>query len=342
MTEQLSELQLNHLDAANAFHPHSQRIREIYFGGAFLSDLRQDPLIEYWCENPRIFTSLRILLPFGRILSRAQVDYLVAPYRTTRLANNCSTQILYWYLARSDASPLGQPVSHIVIYPELDQFWFNYVASNSQRIKDRLLGGHKVFYLQRFTLSHDSIDLEFGELRLITIRYGSLPADIQAPFRIVHTTGRTYQYSWNTNSWELSTSNPDPALVDPEPPYFLPPLTPGDSEYQARVQEPLRYYTPDIEERFRGPSESATSLATSTIPSVDSPPLPPLEANVQLWGPPPQGDNGWNNRPTSWILNNHCWCNNEVCDCGFRPNTPPTPPNLVLWSPGNNYLPYRG
>ena len=136
MTEQLSELQLNHLDAANAFHPHSRRIREIFFGGAFLSNLGQDPLIEYWCKNPRIFTSLRILLPFRRILSRAQVNYLIAPYRTTHLANNCSTQILYWYLARSDASPLGQPVSHIVIYPELDQFWFNYVASNSQRIKD--------------------------------------------------------------------------------------------------------------------------------------------------------------------------------------------------------------
>ena len=341
MTEALPEHQLNHLDAANAFHPHSRRIQEIYFGGEFLSDLRQDPLIEYWCENPYLFASLRILLPFGRILSRAQVDYLVAPYRTTRLANNCSTQILYWYLARAHASPLGQPVSHIAIYPELDQFWFNYVASNSQRIKDRLLGGHRVFYLQRFTLSHDSIDLEFGELRLITIRYGSLPADIQAPFRIVHTAGRTHQYSWNTNSWELSTSNPDPALVDPEPPYFLPPLAPADSEYQARVQEPLRYYTPDIEERIRGPSETPSSLSTSTIPSVDSPPLQPLQAN-QLWGPPPQGDNGWNNRPTSWILNNHCWCNSEVCDCGFRPNTPPTPPNVVLWAPGHNHLPYRG
>src|SRR5712672_1415608 len=184
----------------------------------------------------------------------------------------------------SSSHLIGQPVSHIAIYPELDQFWFNYIASNSQRIKDRLLGGHKVFYLQRFTLSHDSIDLEFGELRLITIRYGSLPADIQAPFRIVHTSGRTHRYSWNTNSWEISTSNPDPALVDPEPPFFLPPLAPADSEYHTRVQEPLRYYTPDIDERIRGPSEEASSLATSSIPSVDSPP-PPLEANP-TWGPP--------------------------------------------------------
>jgi hypothetical protein len=341
VTEQLSEYQTNHLDAANAFHPYSRRIRDIYFGGNSLCDLRQDPLIEYWCDNPRLFTSLHILLPFGRILSRAQIDYLVAPYRTTCLANNCSTQLLYWYLARSDASPFGQPVSHIAIYPELDQFWFNYVASNNQRIKDRLLGGHKVFYLQRFTLSHDSIDLEFNKLRLITIRYGSLPADIQAPFCIVHTTSRTYQYSWNTNSWELSTNNPDPALVDPEPPYFLPPLAPTDPEYHTCVQEPLCYYTPDIDECICGPSESPSSLTTSSVPSVDSPP-PPLETNVQLWGPPPQGDQGWNNRPASWILNNHCWCNNEVCDCGFRPNTLPTPSNIVLWSPGNNYLPYRG
>ena len=338
MTERLSEPQIYHLNAANAFHPHNRRIRNLYFPEGSLSDLRQDPLIEYWCDNPRLFTSLRILLPFGRILSRAQVDFLVAPYRTTRLTNNCSTQLLYWYLARADASPSGQPVFHVTIYPELDQFWFNYVASNSQRIKDRLLGGHKVFYLQRFTLSHDSIDLEFGELHLITIRYGSLLADIQAPFRIVHTSGRTHRYSWNTNSWEVSTSNPDPALVDPEPPFFLPPLTPADSEYHTRVQEPLRYYTPDIDERIHGPSEEASSLATSSIPSVDSPP-PPLEANP-TWGPPAP-DQGWTNRPTSWILNNHCWCNNEVCDCGFRPNTPPTPPNVVLWTPGNNYLPYN-
>jgi hypothetical protein len=341
VTERLSELQIYHLDAAHAFHPHNRRIRNLYFPEGSLSDLRQDPLIEYWCENPRLFTSLRILLPFRRILSHSQVDFLVAPYWTTHLVNNCSTQLLYWYLARADASLSGQLVSHIAIYPELDQFWFNYIASNSQQIKDRLLRGHKVFYLQRFTLSHDSIDLEFSKLRLITVRYGSLPAAIQAPFRIVHTTGRTHRYSWNTNSWELSTSNPDPALVDPEPPYFLPPLAPADPDYQIHVQEPLRYYTPDIDERIRGPSESPSSPTTSSIPSVDSPPLPPLETNVQLWGPPPQGDQGWNNRPASWILNNHCWCNNEVCDCGFRPNTPPTPPDVVLWSPGNNYLPYH-
>jgi hypothetical protein len=28
-----------------------------------------------------------------------------------------------------------------------------------------------------------------------------------------------------------------------------------------------------------------------------------------------------------------------VCECGFRPRTPPTPEGIVLWAPGNNYLP---
>jgi hypothetical protein len=39
VTEQLSEYQTNHLDAANAFHPHNQRVRDIYFGGNSLCDL---------------------------------------------------------------------------------------------------------------------------------------------------------------------------------------------------------------------------------------------------------------------------------------------------------------
>ncbi|KAH9177656.1 hypothetical protein EDB89DRAFT_1902273 [Lactarius sanguifluus] len=48
-------------------------------------------------------------------------------------------------------------------------------------------------------------------------------------------------------------------------------------------------------------------------------------------------NSGWGEEPNV----GPCWCTQEVCICGYRPDTPPTPEGVVLWSPGVNYLPFR-
>jgi hypothetical protein len=34
-----------------------------------------------------------------------------------------------------------------------------------------------------------------------------------------------------------------------------------------------------------------------------------------------------------------CWCGIDLCTCGHRPATPPTPPYITLWTPSAHYLP---
>ena len=239
MSEELSETQINTLNAHRLFEPHRRATQDIIFGNPLLLDLRQDSLIEHFSETPYIYAPLRILLPFGRFLTENQANYLTGHYRTTRLTNNCRTQLLYWYLARSHATPLRPPVSHLSVFYEPDQLWFNHVASHSQQIKDRLLQGHRTFILARFALSHTSIELDFEELRLITQRFSSLPPAITTPHRIVRCIGKSYLYYWDNPRWTLTTRNEDSRLVDPESTFFLSPDSPGDTNFLNRVQEPL-------------------------------------------------------------------------------------------------------
>jgi hypothetical protein len=285
-------------------------------------------------------------LPFGRFLTENQANYLVGHYRTTRLTNNCRTQLLYWYLARSHATPLRPPVSHLSIFYEPDQLWFNHIASYSQQITDRLLQGHRTYILARFALSHTSIELDFEELRLITQRFGSLPPAITAPHRIVRCIGKSYFYLWDNPRWTLVTRNQDSRLVDPESAFFLSPDSPGDTDFLNRVQEPLRYYTPDLEEGIRPLDDYPPPLELNSEPIN----LPPSNASstslpTHRSTPPeewrhPSPDNGWQHT-SHWNNPGHCYCGKEVCDCGFRPNTPPTPPSVTLWSPGDKHLPSR-
>ena len=67
-------------------------------------------------------------------------------------------------------------------------------------------------------------------------------------------------------------------------------------------------------------------------------------ADSQLPPSSPIPSSGWNESSRGWTLEIHperCWCRKEVCDCGYRPDTPPTPKNVVLWAPRNKHLPYR-
>jgi hypothetical protein len=75
---------------------------------------------------------------------------------------------VYWYLAYAESS-LHAPVDHLTVYYESEQFWFNHIASNRTAIIHHLLNEQQpVFFLRCFLLTHIFLQLEIGELHLVT------------------------------------------------------------------------------------------------------------------------------------------------------------------------------
>ena len=97
-----------------------------------------------------------------------QLLFLVGRFRQSCLISNAQTQLLYWYLARAHANPLGPPVTHLAIYYGADQFWFNYIATHHAQIIDQLLDQRLAYFLRRFSLTHTHLELDIGELHLVT------------------------------------------------------------------------------------------------------------------------------------------------------------------------------
>ena len=318
----LSQTQLNHLDATTLFEGHRRPIQDFYFPTEELCDLRTQPQIEFNCQNPYLVSDLRRCLPFGHFLRPSQFQYLTGLRNKEELIKHSRSQILYWYLARSDVGPLRTPVDHLAIYYEGDQFWFNNVAHHNETIVQHLyLEEHRIYFLQRFTLTHTFLQLEIGELRLVT------HPSVNTPDQIVHTPGSTYHISWESETpslfphqWQVTHNHSDPRTVNPDQPYFLPPGTPGDPDFHPfnNLQEPINYYLPPLQQD----EDEDDSLPDSSRPASWITPAP---------------DPGWTTRTTSRTAT--CRCYPDVCYCGHRPNTPPTPPNLTLWTPGDHHLP---
>lgn len=335
MGDELSQIQLNHLNATFLFEEHRRPVINYFFPNNELVDLRQEPHLEFSCDNPYLVQPLRQLLPFGHYLTTGQRNALINNATKRQFVLFARSQFLFWYLARTGIGITRTPVTHLAIYYESDQFWFNHIAANRTNIINRLLvEGNPVFFLQRFTLTHTFLQLELGELRLVSPPYttDSAPADsanFRAAHGLVHIPGSTYQFEWSDNShptsplWTLTRNHSDPQLVNPLQPYFFPPSSPGDPDFAQRVQEPINYHLPLTQE-----DSDSTS---SGFPSRRSTPQP------TDWENPPEP--GWSaqNPYRSTIF--PCPCISEFCTCGFRPDTPPTPPHITLWSPGDKHLP---
>ena len=173
--DELSQTQLNHLNAQLLFEGHQQEALSIHFPQRLLFDIQTDPLIEGRCSNPFIYFPLCSCLSFGRTLDRKQLLFLVGRFRQSRLISNARTQLLYWYLARAHANPLGPLVTHLAIYYKADQFWFNYIATHHAQIINQLLDQRPAYFLRHFSLTHTHLELDVGELRLVTNRTETLP-----------------------------------------------------------------------------------------------------------------------------------------------------------------------
>ncbi len=126
--------------------------------------------------------------------------------------------------------------------------------------------------------------------------------------------------------WEVTLDNPDHRINNPAY-YNLPPQNPQDLDF---VQEQLRLW----EEEYRLILARIDKLDTttsgwSTPPAPrwwSTPPIPPRSPSPPI--------------PTiNWFAQAECSCKLEVCTCGYRPTTPRTPSPIVLWRPGDSFLP---
>jgi hypothetical protein len=343
VADELSQTQLNHLNATALFEPHCRSIIDEFFPPHWLIDLRQERHTEFHCENPYLFDNLRCLLPFGVTLSRHQHDLLTDRRRTAAFLQGVRRQLLYWYLARAYVGPLREPITQLTLYYEADQFWFNHVLNDRTWIFSRLLSNNPVFFLQRFTLTHSFIELEVGELRLTTNRPELHPflAEGNTAYTIVHVAGTTYHLDLLNPVWEVTAPFSTSRLVDPPEPYFLPPESPAP-DFHARPQQRINYYTelydhasgrePVIDDRRDSDLDSDITTDTDTT-------APNLVPPTQVVTNPVTGWEQTDNRPPH--QSQRCWCNKELCNCGNRPNTPPTPPHITLWTPGDKHLPGR-
>ncbi|KAH9046935.1 hypothetical protein EDB84DRAFT_1435212 [Lactarius hengduanensis] len=104
------------------------------------------------------------------------------------------------------------------------------------------------------------------------------------------------------------------SLVNPRV-FHDPPTDPNDPELVELLVGRTENNPPSLLARLSLPPSSPDTVLTSNVSS----------------------NAGWEEHHAS----GPCWCNQEACICGYRPETPPTPEGVVLWSPGLNYLPYE-
>ena len=212
-----------------------------------------------------------------------------------------SQEQLLYWHLAGATTTTNAPTETLLLWANDDYLWFLEVLQQENDLINRVRRGERLWVLERFRLDYTEIQISFQELRLVTN---------SQPHQIVITEGREYTYKWSQSVWTTSLENPDSNLINPRI-YHLPPDQPNNPEIveYARV---IFNRTRELETLPPSSQPLSTTLVSSNSGAA-----------------------------SQWGMGDTCWCNKEVCDCGFRPNTPPTPPSVVLWVPGQSYLPTR-
>ena len=309
--------------AQELFETYRQRHLDLYYTPETLVRLGTDQSVENWSEATIIVAPLRSLLPFGRYLPATEFNQLV-DRQLTRVTEACEGQLLYWQLSK-EVNLRNEPIEHLSITNAEDPFWNDYIPTVTQQIKDLIHQGTRVYYLESFKVGYERIELRFDEIRLVTSQNPGLTFLNTDQETLVVADGREFTYRWSASHWEVGLENPDPNLIDPIE--FHRPVTSHSTVFIAARRAPeARITTPELEEldeASRNP-ERPTSIVES---------LPPSSENSTV-------EDHWEDNPDPWNAD-VCFCRQEVCTCGFRPITPPTPPGISLWVPGGHYLPYQ-
>jgi hypothetical protein len=269
-----------------------------------LVNLQSSTTVDCWSDDPTIIARLFNLLPFGQIILQEEYEDFIEN-TLPRISGAAQDQLLYWHLADPPTSQ-NYPIESTLLWNSDSYLWNQQFPSRETDITTHILNGERVCFLEQFRLDHINIRISFQEIRLIT--YG------ENQTRPVITEGRELTYKWINNVWETTLENPVPRLINPRIYHF--PIEELDNDFEERG--PTRIQVLTVEEQLLDESLPPSSLAIAT----------------------PDSDIGWE-EDTSQGNRTVCWCGKEVCDCGYRPNTPPTPPSVVLWAPGHSYLPAR-
>ena len=172
------------------------------------------------------------------------------------------------------------------------------------------------------------------------------PMSIQAPYRLVITPGREHTFRWPSNFWETGLDNPDTNLVNPTD-YRLPP-TVSTQELVANAATTRRPSTDRInvdessDEDYQRSRDLPTPplLRRNPLLRIFAPPIAPLASRISA-AATSDSDSHRASTPTAIVEAKFpaCWCSTDVCLCTHRPDTPPTPPGITLWSPSDTHLP---
>ena len=295
------------------FESHCHHQLQTYYPEESLLDASRDDLVSCWSDPPLLLKKLQEALPFGRIT--APWDFKTFCDQVLEQISSYSLeQFLYWHLAQS-TTVNNHPAETVLLWVKDDYLWFIHIPPCCQEYIQHILAGEHLRFIEQFHLNYDQIQINFQELHLVTGEEDS--------YDLVIPNGVKYTYKWDTEVWETTLQNCD-SFIDPEV-FHCPPETPEDQE--------LLEFAEAIELR----NQDTCAVTAAQIPNPWNENLPPSSPP----SPSTSEVSGWNNSNNQWPVYHCCWCTKEVCDCGFCPDTPPTPPSVVLWSPGNNYLPFR-
>jgi hypothetical protein len=123
--------------------------------------------------------------------------------------------------------------------------------------------------------------------------------------------------------WDITIQNPETMIVNPQV-FTIPVSAPNTLERDTKYQEQLDKLLEQTNDFFVS-AEYWNSVESTETESQSSSPLPTF-----FFSPP--------SPPISTV----CWCGINLCQCNYRPDTPPTPPYIELWKPSQELQPQRG
>jgi hypothetical protein len=294
------------------FQNHRQSFLEAYFPDGSLINTLGDPVLENWSSCHQVVRDLRELLPFGRHIELWEYETFtesVLPHIVTASRR----QLLYWHLSQA-TSHLNEPIERLVLTEDPHLLWDDIIPPLSGEIRNELHRGNRVRYLTQFSLSHQHISVTYKEICIATNPVGD--AHFHVIEELVIANGIELTYDWDQRFWETTYRNQDPNLINPD-------------QYHRPTSAPLPRVV--IEQARAALIDRITSPEPGRLSPL--PPSSPSSSEWRSWDPGPV---------TPWdTVSAQCYCQKEVCSCGFRPDTPPTPPGVNLWTPGSITLPYR-
>ena len=152
--------------AQGFFDTHRLRQLRTYYPEDSLVDVSKEDDVNCWSDPPILIKKLWDLLPFCHHISAWDFNTFESEI-LSEIESACQEQFLYWAL--SEASNINNyPAETILLWNSDDYFWFVHVPGRRQHLIERIQGGERLRYLERFHLNYERVQIQFHELHVIT------------------------------------------------------------------------------------------------------------------------------------------------------------------------------